>query len=224
MIKVKRPSILRRLGIRFLSWILANEKESQTCELNRLLFERSSDGRILARFSHPQVIVGEYSYGLRRECFFPFHPDDRVRIGKFCSIADGVRFVFGGHRMDTVSTFPFRALLIDEAPHADALTKGDIILGNDVWIGYGAMILSGVTIGNGAVVAAGAVVNKNVPAYAIVGGIPAKLIKTRFAADQISALEKIEWWNWPIEKIKSNLDIFYQDPSEFIRIFLANNQ
>jgi acetyltransferase-like isoleucine patch superfamily enzyme len=214
---MKKPNILRRLGMRALLWILGNEHESRTCELNRVFFERSSDGRQLARFSHPQVEIGEYTYGLRRECFFAYHPDNHVRIGKFCSIADGVRFVFGEHRTDSVSTFPLHAICFDGAPHADALSKGDIIVGHDVWIGVNALILSGVKIGNGAIVAAGAVVTKDVEPYAVVGGIPAKLIKMRFDSDKIAALEKIQWWNWPIEKIKENLHLFYDVPEAFIR-------
>lgn len=216
------PNFIRRLGLRLLLWILGDEQQSRTCELNRVLFERSSDGRQLARFSHPQVEVGDHTYGLRRECFFAYHPDDRVRIGKFCSIADGVRFVFGGHRVDLISTFPFRALCFGGTPHADALSKGDIVLGNDVWIGANAIILSGVTIGDGAVVAAGAVVTRDLAPYAVVGGVPAKLMKMRFAADQIAALEKIQWWNWPLEKIQENLDLFYATPDAFIRRHLTD--
>jgi acetyltransferase-like isoleucine patch superfamily enzyme len=168
-------------------------------------------------FSHPQIEIGNFTYGLRREAFFPYHPDDRVRIGSFCSIADGVRFIFGGHRVDTVSTFPFRAVCFGGLPHVDALSKGGIVVGHDVWIGANALILSGVTIGNGAVVAAGAVVSKDIPPYAVVGGVPAKVIKMRFGRHQITVLEKIEWWNWPIEKIKENLELFYDAPEAFIR-------
>jgi len=213
---MKRPGLIRRIALRALLWALDDEHETKTCALNRILYERSSDGRQLARFSHPQLEVGEFTYGLRRESFFPYHPNDRVRIGKFCSIADGVRFIFGGHRVDTVSTFPFRAICFGEVPHADALTKGDISVGHDVWIGTGALILSGVKIGNGAVVAAGAVVTKDVAPYAVVGGVPAKTIKMRFNPNEIVALENIQWWNWPIEKIKENLDLFYGNLSHFI--------
>ena len=214
---MKKPSLFRRFGIRVLLWTLGNQQESRTCELNRILYERCADGRQLARFSHPQVEVGEYTYGLRRECFFAYHPDDRVCIGKFCSIADGVQFVFGAHRLDTVSTFPFKALCFGQAPHADAMSKGEIVVGNDVWVGRNALILSGVKIGNGAVVAAGAVVTKEVAPYAVVGGVPAKFIKFRFRTDQIAALEKIQWWTWPIEKVRENLDLFYSAPDAFIR-------
>jgi serine acetyltransferase len=90
--------------------------------------------------------------------------------------------------------------------------------------GLGALILSGVKIGNGAVVAAGAVVTRDVAPYAVVGGVPATLIKMRFDPDQIAALEKIQWWNWPIEKIKENLDLFYAAPETFIRRHLPEGK
>ena len=214
---MKKPNLLRRAGLRVLLWILGDEPASRTAEINRVLYERAADGRQLARFSHPQVEVGEHTYGLKRESFYAYHPDDRVRIGKFCSIADGVRFVFGGHRLDTISTFPFRAICFGDAPHADATSHGEIVVGHDVWIGVNAVILSGVKIGNGAVVAAGAVVTRDVPAYAVVGGVPAKLIKLRFEPDQVTALEKIQWWNWPLEKIRANLDLFYASPATFLQ-------
>jgi tetrahydrodipicolinate N-succinyltransferase len=84
--------------------------------------------------------------------------------------------------------------------------------------------LSGVKIGNGAVLAAGAVVTKDIPPYAVVGGVPAKIIKMRFDPDQIVALENIQWWNWPIEKIKENLDLFYTAPEAFIRCHLPEGK
>jgi acetyltransferase-like isoleucine patch superfamily enzyme len=219
---MSKPNIFRRIGMRILLWILGDEEKSRTCELNRVLYERSADGRVLARFSHPQVEVGEHTYGLRRECFFAYHPDDRVQIGKYCSIADDVRFVFGEHRTDRVTTFPLRAVCFNEPPHADALSKGDILVGHDVWIGAGAIILSGVKIGNGAIVAAGAVVAKDVPPYSIVGGVPAKVIRMRLTESQIAALEKIQWWNWPPEKVKANLECFYGDVDAFIQRHLRD--
>ena len=106
----------------------------------------------------------------------------KLRIGKFCSIADDVRILLGGeHNYRLVSSFPFDNLLIRFKQLGPTVkTKGDVVIGNDVWIGYGAMILSGVTIGDGAVVGAGAVVAKDVKPYAIVAGNPAKLVKYRF--------------------------------------------
>ena len=214
---MSKPNIVRRIGMRVLLWILGNEEQSRTCELNRVLYERSADGRRLARFSHTQVEVGEYTYGLQRECFVAYHPDDRVQIGNYCSIGDGVRFVFGEHRTDRVTTFPLRAVCFNEVPHADALSKGNIVVGHDVWISAGAMILSGLKIGNGAIIAAGAVVTKDVPPYAIVGGVPARLIRMRLSEAQVAALEKIQWWNWPIEKVRANVEYFYGDVDAFIQ-------
>jgi chloramphenicol O-acetyltransferase type B len=202
--------------MRILLWILSNEQESRTCALNRVLSERCYDGGRMTGSSHPQVEIGAHTYGFRRDSFFAYHPEDRVSIGKFCSIAEGVRFVFGGHRTDFVSTFPFKAVCFGEAPHTDALSKGNIEVGHDVWLGRNSMILSGVKIGNGAIVAAGAVVTKDVAPYSMVGGVPAKYIKMRFDPDQIAALEAIQWWNWPLEKIRQNLELFYDTPEKFI--------
>ena len=219
---MSKPNILRRIGMKVLLWILGDEEQSRTCELNRVLYERSADGRSLAHFSHPQVHVGEHTYGLQRECFFAYHPDDHVQIGKFCSIGDGVRFVFGEHRTDGVTTFPLRAMCFNDPPYADASSKGDISVGHDVWLGARAMILSGVKIGNGAIVAAGAVVAKDVPSYSIVGGVPAKVIKMRLSELQITALEKIQWRNWLIEKVKANLEYFYGNVDAFIQRHLPD--
>jgi acetyltransferase-like isoleucine patch superfamily enzyme len=170
-----------------------------------------------SKLSHPQVEIGENTYGLRRESFFAYHPDDRLVIGKFCSIADGVRFVFGEHTMGRVSTFPFKAVCFGGSPHEDAASKGHIWVGHDVWIGVNAVILSGVQIGHGAVIGAGAVVTRNVPPYAMVGGVPARVIKYRLRTDQIESLLKIQWWDWSLENIKENLDLFYGDVDAFIR-------
>jgi len=219
---MSKPNIFRRIGMRVLLWILGDEEQSRTCELNRVLYERSADGRRLARFIHPQVDVGEHTYGLQRECFVAYHPGDHIRIGKYCSVGDGVRFVFGEHRTDRVTTFPLRAMCFNHPPHADALSKGDILVGHDVWIGAGAIILSGVKIGNGAIIGAGAVVAKDVPPYSIVGGVPAKVIRMRLSGAQINALEKIQWWNWPLEKVKANLELFYGDADAFIEHHLAD--
>lgn len=127
-----------------------------------------------------------------------------LRIGRFCSIADGVTIMLGGnHRVDWVTTYPFNVLFHDAAhfkghPHS----KGDVVIGNDVWLGRGALILSGVSIGNGAVVGAHSVVSRSVPAYAMAAGNPARVVRLRFSEEQVRALERIAWWDWPIEKIR----------------------
>ena len=137
---------------------------------------------------------------------------DRLIIGKFCSIACGAKFLFNSanHSLASLSTYPFPIFyeewglnIQDVAAAWD--NKGDIVIGNDVWIGYEAVVLAGVTIGDGAVIGARAVVTKDVPPYAVVGGVPARLIRRRFPDDTISALLALKWWDWPADKIKPRL-------------------
>ena len=137
---------------------------------------------------------------------------DRLVIGKFCSIACGAKFLFNSanHTMRSLSTYPFPLFFeewgLDIRNVADSWdNKGDIVIGNDVWIGYEAVILSGVTIGDGAIIGTRAVVTKDVPAYMIVGGVPAKPIRRRFADETIHALLKLKWWDWPRERIVENI-------------------
>lgn len=137
---------------------------------------------------------------------------DKLKIGKFCSIACGAKFLFtsGNHTMKSLSTYPFPIFFeewgLDGKDICDAWdNKGDIVIGNDVWIGYEAVILSGVTIGDGAVIGSRAVVTKDVEPYTIVGGVPAKAIRKRFDEQTIEKLEKIGWWNWNEEQIRQNI-------------------
>lgn len=135
---------------------------------------------------------------------------DRLIIGKFCSIACGAKFIFNcaNHTLKSLSTYTF-PLFFEECdlPKSEVATawdnKGDIVIGNDVWIGYDAVIMAGVTIGDGAIIGTRAVVAKDVEPYSIVGGIPAKEIRKRFSPDIIARLRKLQWWNWPPEKIQS---------------------
>lgn len=210
---------IKRIFLRLFQWVLDKPELSATHKINRSIYFRAFEGRKNSiPYSHPQVSVGQHTYGFRPESFFSYHPDDRVVIGRFCSIADSVKFVFGHHPTNQVSTFPIRALCCGYAPYFDAKSKGDIEIGNDVWIGLNVIIISGVTIGDGAVIAAGSVVTKSIPAYAIYGGVPAKFIKHRLREDQISQLIKIQWWNWPIEKIRENEALFYGDVDAFIKV------
>jgi virginiamycin A acetyltransferase len=128
-----------------------------------------------------------------------------LRIGSFCSIADEVTIMLGGnHRVDWVTTYPFNVLFPEAARfEGHPVSKGDVVVGHDVWIGTGALILSGVTLGNGAVVGARSVVTRPVPAYAVAAGNPARVIRLRFSEDQIRRLEHIAWWDWPIEKVQA---------------------
>ena len=137
---------------------------------------------------------------------------DKLKIGKFCSIACGAKFLFtsANHAMESLSTYPFPIFFeewgLDAKNICDAWdNRGDIVIGNDVWIGYEAVILSGVTIGDGAIIGTRAVVTKDVPSYTIVGGVPAKPIRKRFDEETIQKLEEIRWWDWEEERIKKNI-------------------
>ncbi len=135
----------------------------------------------------------------------------KLVIGKFCAIAAETRFIMtGDHKLDAISTYPFpifghgweAAFNVHDLP-----VKGDIIVGNDVWFGYDSLIMNGVNVGNGAIIAARAVVVKDVPAYSIVAGNPAKVVKMRFCDKTIERLQKIAWWDWNIEKINKHLKL-----------------
>ncbi len=150
-----------------------------------------------------RVSIGAYTYG--NPSLKLWGADERISIGKFCSIAENVTIFGGGeHRTDWVTTFPLNiAFGLDDAwQNGIPFAKGPTIIGNDVWIGYGAILLSGVTVGDGAVIGAGAVVSKNVSPYAIVAGNPASLFRYRFSEEQIQKLLEIKWWDWPLEKIR----------------------
>ena len=137
---------------------------------------------------------------------------DRLIIGKFCSIACGAKFIFNcaNHTLKSLSTYTFPLFFEEwDLPKSEVSTawdnKGDIIIGNDVWIGYDAVIMAGVHIGDGAIIGTRAVVTKDVEPYSIVGGVPAKGIRKRFAPDVVAKLLELKWWNWPSEKIKNNI-------------------
>lgn len=150
--------------------------------------------------------------------------DDKLQIGKFCSIACGAKFLFNSanHTLSSLSTYPFPLFFEEWELEKKDVTKawdnkGDIIIGNDVWIGYEAVVLAGVTIGDGAIVGTRAVVTKDVPPYMIVGGVPAKPIKKRFSEETISALLEIQWWNWSEEKIARNIGAIQSGNSEQLK-------
>lgn len=138
--------------------------------------------------------------------------NDKLQIGKFCSIACGAKFIFNSanHTLSSLSTYPFPLFFEEWGSDKKDVTnawdnKGDIIIGNDVWLGYESVVLAGVTIGDGAIIGARSVVIKDVPPYTIVVGVPAKTIRRRFAEEIISALLRIKWWDWSEEKIRKNL-------------------
>lgn len=138
---------------------------------------------------------------------------DQLIIGKFCSLACGTKFLFNSanHTLSSLSTYPFplffEAWPLEKQAVTDAWdNKGDIVIGNDVWIGYEAVIMAGVTIGDGAIIGTRAVVTRDVEPYAIVGGVPAKPIRKRFSDEQIATLLALKWWDWPADVIAQHLD------------------
>ena len=174
--------------------------------------------------TNPNVIVGDYTMyndfvndptEFEKNNVLYHYPinGDRLIIGKFCSIACGAKFLFNSanHSLTSLSTYPFPIFFEEWGLERAQVTrawdhKGDIVIGNDVWIGYEAVILAGVTVGDGAMIGTRAVVTKDVPPYTIVGGVPAKPIRKRFPDDTIAALLALRWWDWPEERIAGCLD------------------
>lgn len=183
---------------------------------NMIKFFKKKKSRFL-KCQFPQYNIGKWSYGKPK--IMSWGEGATLKIGSFCSFGAEVMILLGGeHRIDWVTTYPFNVLWKSaEKFKGHPATKGDIVIGNDVWIGEGVLILSGVTIGDGAVVGARAVVSKDIPAYGVVAGNPARLIKKRFDEDTIQRLLKIAWWNWDDEKIEKYLPLLLcGDISRFI--------
>ena len=171
----------------------------------------------------PAITVGDYTMyndfvndpvGFEKNNVLYHYPinRDRLIIGKFCSIACGAKFLFNSanHTLSSLSTYPFPLFFeewgLEKRNVAESWdNKGDIVLGNDVWIGYEAVIMAGVTIGDGAIIGTRAVVTKDVPPYTVAGGIPAKPIKKRYPEETIAALSELKWWDWQENRIAQNL-------------------
>lgn len=166
-----------------------------------------NDTVVNAKFPINIVVVGKQSYGELN--VITFSDKHKLVIGNYISIAQNVTFMLDTeHYMSHISTFPFKVKALSlEA--SESFGKGDIIVDDDVWIGYGATIMSGVHIGQGAVVAAGAVVTKDVPPYAIVGGVPAKVIKHRFEPELTEELLKVDYGKFTKEEIEKHIDDLY---------------
>jgi virginiamycin A acetyltransferase len=164
----------------------------------------------------PRIEVGDYTYyddpddalAFERTAFLYAYGPERLIIGRYCALASGVRFVMPGanHADLGPSTFPFGIFgepwsertmdLVMGAP-----SRGDTTVGHDVWLGYRALVMPGVTIGHGAVIAAGSVVTADIPAYAIAGGNPARVIRQRFDDADVELLLRAAWWDWPVEAV-----------------------
>ena len=162
---------------------------------------------LAAERRHARHDIGEWSYGDLEVVYWDAGAS--LRIGRFCSIAPGVVVLLGGeHHSDWVTTYPFslnfqEAAALPGYPH----TKGDVRIGNDVWIGRDALVLSGVTVHDGAVIGARSVVTRDVEPYSIVAGNPARRLRYRFSPERIEALRRIAWWDWPLDEIKKALPV-----------------
>lgn len=192
----------------------------------KIIYPRTGDKETIYLknvITNPNILVGDYTMyhdfvkdpALFEKNNVLYHypiNHDKLIIGKFCSIGCGTRFLFNSanHTMRSLSTYPFPLFFEEWGLNREDVTdswdnKGDIIVGNDVWIGYEAVIMAGVTIGDGAIIGTRSLITKDVPPYTIVGGIPAKPIRKRFYEQTISSLLDLKWWDWPKEKIAKNI-------------------
>ena len=180
---------------------------SSSAQVGDFTYGVLSKAQFLAKEWSSNVHIGDFTYGQPQ--IFIWTNKYHVYIGKFTSIEENVKIIVdGNHNTDWISSYPFGELIPDIPRNpGHPIGKGNILIGNDVWLGYGAIILPGVKIGDGAVIGAGSVVTKNVDDYEIVAGNPAKHIKYRFSKEKAEILKKIKWWEWPVEKIKENAEI-----------------
>jgi len=180
----------------------------------------------------PRIEIGDYTYYddptgpeafMKNVLYHYEHAGDRLRIGRFCAIATGATFLMSGanHPMRGVSTYPFavfqRGWRKGYDGELEAGSRGDMVIGNDVWIGLRATILPGVTIGDGAIIGAHAVVSRDVRPYAIAAGNPAREVRRRFDDETVAELLKIRWWDWDVAKITRNLQIISEGRPDQLR-------
>lgn len=179
---------------------------------------------------NPNIKIGDYTYyddpedvnNFEKNVLYHFDfIGDELICGKFCQIATNVRFIMNGanHDLKGFSSFPFaifHEFLTDF--EVTQTSKGNTVVGNDVWLGYNATIMPGIKIGDGAIIASNAVVTKDVEPYSIIGGNPGQLIKKRFDENTISFLLNLKWWDWPIDKIVQNYKLIIKADRESLEI------
>lgn len=162
--------------------------------------------------SNPAFDIGEFTYFPPDLTLKTWIAGERIIVGKFCSIGEKVFIATGGNRRtDLAALFPF-----DTSTYQ---TTANTTVGNDVWIGSHAVILGGATVGHGAIIGSGAVVFGDVPPFAVVAGNPAQVVRYRFSASIVARLLKVQWWDWPVEKIMANRTWFHKPIEEFVREF-----
>jgi acetyltransferase-like isoleucine patch superfamily enzyme len=177
--------------------------------LNHLLGRSPGKSTFQDLVKSGRVTIGAHSYG-EPDVLVYTGDSGHVHIGRFCAMATGIEiFVGGGHRIDTVTGFPMRIYFDLPGKFLDGnpCTKGDVVIGNDVWLGKNCRLLSGVHVGNGAVVGAYTVVASDVRAYAVMVGNPGREVRRRFTDEQCDALEAIAWWNWSDEVIRKHVSL-----------------
>lgn len=201
------------------------------------IYPRSNDKQTVyleAVIKDPSIVVGAYTiyndfvsdpllFEKNNVLYhYPIH-DEKLIIGKFCSIACGVKFLFNcaNHSLRSLSSYTFPLFYEDWGLECENLcqawdNRGNIVIGHDVWIGYEAVILAGVHIGDGAIIGARALVTKDVAPYTIVGGVPAHEIRKRFSPETIALLQTLQWWNWPLDRIRRNLSYILRGEVDYL--------
>ena len=211
--------------------------EMEQYNMDKMTYPRSNDNQTVylkSVVTRPTIEVGDFTIyndfvndpqDFEKNNVLYHYPinNDRLIIGKFCSIACGAKFIFNcaNHTLKSLSTYTFPLFFEEwDLPKSEVASawdnKGDIVIGNDVWIGYDTVIMAGVRIGDGAIIGTRAVVTKDVEPYSIVGGVPAKEIRKRFAPEVITRLLELQWWNWPDEKIRNVIKAIHSGNIEML--------
>lgn len=188
-------------------WLMRNWWKKSRRRDRTVVLEGAVGGVRHGQVGASSVIVGRFTYGLETADVRQWGEGASLRVGAFCSVAQGLTVFLGGnHRLDWSTTFPFGHVFADELGgkeiNGHPQTGGDVQIGNNVWIGANVTLLSGVTIGNGAVIAATSTVTKAVGPYEIWGGNPARLLRPRFSPEISARLQALDWWDWPLASIR----------------------